>query len=136
MLAAVLMASCGLTGKEILINDLVNQKARMEATANPAKKYEINQELLKRRIQLKDLLVKDVIPSSNIDYDFCIIADVQTDKGMVECYIYSKDIKTIARLVIGESRIDVTGGFGRFFAMLKDYYTMLDVVNATIRIRG
>jgi hypothetical protein len=127
MLAAVLLASCGLTRKQILMNDLVNQKARMEATANPAMKYEINQELLKRRIELKGLLVKDVIPSSNIDYNFCVIADVQTDRGTVECYIYSTDINTIARLVIGESRIDVSGDFGRFFTLLKDYYTMLDI---------
>jgi hypothetical protein len=133
-LITVLLASCGMK-KQILINDLVNQKARMEATGNPAMKYEINQELLKTRIELKDLLVKDVILSSNIDYNFCVIADVQTDRGAVECYIYSTDIKTIAGLVIGESRIDVSGDFGRFFTMLKDYYTMLDIINASIRIR-
>lgn len=136
LFAVIMLASCGLMKKQILIDALVDQKARLDATVNPAMKHEINQDLLKRRVELFGVVVKDVTLSTNIDYNFCVIADVQTGKGMVECYIYSADIKTVSMLVMGKSRIDVSGDFGRFFSLLNDYYTMIEIINASIKIRG
>ena len=136
LFAALMLGSCSLMKKQILIDDLVDQKARIDATVNPAMKYEINQDLLKRRIELSGLVVKDVVLSTNIDYDFCIVVDLQTSKGMIEFYIYSADTKTISELVIGKSRIDVSGDFGKFFSLLNDYYTMIEIVNASIKVKG
>lgn len=136
LIVVILPASCGLFKKEILIEAVVDQKAQMDATENPAMKNMINSELRDRRVQLFDLVVKDVTLSTNIDYDYCVIVDVQTKKGSVECFIYSTDMNTISKLVKGKSRIDASGDFGRFFSLLGDYYTMLEIVNAKIKIKG
>jgi hypothetical protein len=136
LIVVILPASCGLFKKEILIDAVVDQKAQIDATENPAMKNMINSELRDRRVQLFDLVVKDVTLSTNIDYDYCVIVDVQTKKGPVECFIYSTDKDTISKLVKGKSRIDASGDFGRFFSLLGDYYTMLEIVNAKIKIKG
>ncbi|HOD15164.1 MAG: hypothetical protein KBC90_02335 [Spirochaetes bacterium] len=136
IIAAVVVLSCSSFKKAILIDGVVEEKARIEATDNPAMKSLIRDELGKRRIELVGLTVKDVVDSGNIDYDFCVIADVQTQKGMVQCHIYTTDVKTVAKLVKGKSIIDVSGDFGRFFSLLDSYYTRLEVVKASIRIKG
>jgi hypothetical protein len=133
LVAAVPFVSC--IKEPILINGVAGEKARIDAAENPALKYEIRKQLGNRKIQLFDVTVKNVVDSNNIDYDFCVIADVQSNKGTVECYIYSTDVKTIARLVDGKSKVDVSGDFGRFFNLLDDYYTSLDIVDASIVIK-
>jgi hypothetical protein len=135
LVAVIFTASCGLLKKQILIDGVVDEKARMDATENPAMKYVINDQLRERRVELFDMTVKDVIQSTNIDYDFCIIVDMQTRKGTVGCFIYSSDVDTISKLVKGKSRIDASGDFSRFFSLLGDYYTMLEIVKASIKIR-
>ena len=135
MLAAVAAMSCGLFKKPILIDGVATEKAHIDATDNPAMKDLIKEELGKRRIELTGVTVKDVVESNNIDYDYCVIADVQTPQGLVQCQIYSTDAKTVSKLVKGKSVIDVSGDFGRFFSMLDNYYTRLEVVKASIKIK-
>lgn len=136
IMAVVAAPSCSAFKKAILMDDVVGEKARIEATDNPAMKSLIRDELGKRRIELVGLIVKDVVDSNNIDYDYCVIADVQTQKGPVQCHIYTTDVKTVAKLVKGKSIIDASGDFGRFFSLLDSYYTRLEVVKASIRIKG
>jgi hypothetical protein len=135
ILAAVAIASCGLFKQPILIDGVAAEKARIDATDNPALKDLIRTELDKRRIELTGVTVKDVVESNNIDYDYCVIADVQTQKGLVQCQIFTTDAKTVSKLVKGKSVIDATGDFGRFFSMLDNYYTRLEVVRASIKIK-
>ena len=135
MLVAVAAVSCGLFKKPILIDGVVTEKARIDATDNPAMKDLIKEELGKRRIELTGVTVKDVVESNNIDYDYCVIADVQTPQGLVQCQIYSSDAKTVSKLVKGKSVIDASGDFGRFFSMLDSYYTRLEILNATVKIK-
>ena len=135
ILAAVAVASCGLFKKPILIDSVTGEKARIDATDNPAMKDLIRDELGKRRIELTGVTVKDVVESNNIDYDYCVIADVQTPQGAVQCHIYSTDAKTVSKLVKGKSVIDVSGDFGRFFSLLDNYYTRVEVVRASIKIK-
>ncbi len=136
LIAVVLFASCSLLKKQILVEGVIDQKELMDAAENPAMKNVINDALRDRRVQLIDVTVKDVVLSTNIDYDFCVIVDVQTKKGVVECYIYSTDKKTISKLIKGKTRIDAIGDFSRFFSLLSDYYTMIEMTNASIDIRG
>lgn len=135
VLAVIIAApTCAHFRKPVTIDYVVGEKARIDLAENPALKEVIRKDLDSYRIRLEGLTVKNVTVSNNIDYDFCVIADVSTEKGMVECHIYSKDIKRVARLVKGESKIDVTGMFGRFFSLLDDYYTRLEIVQASIRV--
>jgi hypothetical protein len=136
LIAVVLLASCSLFKKQILIDAVIDQKEQMDSAENPAMKNVINDELRGRRVHLVDVTVKDVALSANIDYDFCVIADVQTKKGMVEFYIYSTDRDTISKLAKGKTRIDALGDFSRFFSLLGDYYTMIEIINSTIKIKG
>lgn len=136
ILAAAALLSCGAFKKAILIDGVVEEKTRIDASDNPAMKQQIRDELGNRRIELTGLVVKDVVDSNNIDYDYCVIADVQTQKGAVQCHIYTTDVKTVAKLQKGKSIIDVSGDFGRFFSLLDAYYTRLEIVKASIRIKG
>lgn len=121
--------------KTLYINDAVIQKDKIDKTENPALQEIMKGELTDSLIEIKDLTVKDITASTNIDYDFCVIADVQTDKGKVELYLYSKNIKVISSLVKGKTKIDVTGEFGRFFSMLDDYYTKVEIISAKISVK-
>ena len=135
LLLIAVMATVSCIKEPILIDGVVNEKVRMDLTDNPAMKYIIRDELGNRRVQLFDLMVKDVTESTNIDYNFCVIVDVQTKKGLVECHIFSTDVKTIARLVKGKTKIDAEGDFGRFFSLLDDYYTRLEMLKSSITIK-
>jgi hypothetical protein len=129
------MAAVSCIKEPILIDGVVNEKVRMDQTDNPAMNYIIRDELGKRRVQLFNVTVKNVTESTNIDYDFCVIVDVQTKKGPVECHVYSTDVKTIASLVKGKTKIDAEGDFGRFFSLLDDYYTRLEMLKSSITIK-
>lgn len=127
--------SCSAFKKKISFDDLVKSKAQIDNSGNPAARLIIQQDLGEKIIVIKDVLVKDITISTNIDYDFCIIADLDTTLGRVECFIYTRNIKKISKLVKGETRIDVTGEFGKFFTMLDEYYTKVEIVKASIAIR-
>ena len=135
LLIIAVSAAVSCVKEPILIDGVINEKARMDQSDNPAMKYIINKELGKRRVQLFNATVKEVIDSTNIDYDFCVIVDVQTKKGPVECHIYSTDAKTIASLVKGKTKIDAEGDFGRFFSLIDDYYTRVEMLKSSITIK-
>lgn len=135
--AALLAVSCS---RYYTVEEILVEKEKIDQTQNPAKKflikYELQEEgiLSKNMISLKDVLVKDIVPSMNIDYDFCVLADIETSKGKVECYIYTRNIGRIAKLEKGKTRIDARGQFGRFFTLLDEYYTKIEMVKSTITI--
>ena len=122
------------------LDEVLVEKEKIDKTDNPARKLLLKNELRDQGIltrnlmEIDNLTVKDVIQSSNIDFDFCIISDMRTKKGMVELYIYTKNISRIANLEKGKTRINVTGEFGRFFTLLDEYYTKIEIVNSSIDI--
>lgn len=118
----------------ITLSQALEKKEVIDKTENPARKYLLKNELGENRIELENILVKDIIRSNNIDYDFCVLVDVETPRGPVECYIYTKNIRTLSRLKKGESRIDAIGDFGRFFTMLDDYYTKIEILKARVSL--
>ena len=130
-----LMVSCSYFRGTTTIRDVVNTKTQMDAIDNPAQKLVIKRELMDKIVVINDATVKNIIESTNIDYDFCVIVDVPMDDRKVECYIYSKNIFKISKLEKGKTRIDVKGDFNRFFTMLDDYYTKIEIVNAAIDIK-
>ncbi|MBN2160952.1 MAG: hypothetical protein JW807_16295 [Spirochaetes bacterium] len=125
----------GLLKKPIMIDGVLEQKVRIDTAENPAMKQMIRKELGNRKILLSNVTVKDVVEATNLDYDYCVIVDVPGKKGMVECHVYSNSVKTIAKLVNGRSKIDVDGVFNRFFSLLDDYGTRVEIVNACITIK-
>ncbi|MBN2039021.1 MAG: hypothetical protein JW864_03205 [Spirochaetes bacterium] len=145
------LSSCGTVGfvKNILkerlsVQDTVAYKAEMDQSENPALIFSKTKELQNKRIRIKDIIVNDIVPSSNVDYKFCVIVTVPTNKGNIDCYIYAgagdifpkEDINTISRLKKGVSVITVEGDFSKFFTLLDETYTKIEIVNADINIKG
>ncbi len=124
----------GLLKKPIMIEGVVDEKVRMDGADNPAARHIIKEDLGNRRIEIPELLVKEVTESTNIDYDFCIKADVSTKKGTVECNIYTDDVKTIAKLEKGKTKIEVRGLFGRFFSLPDSHYTRIEIIKSCVKI--
>jgi hypothetical protein len=133
---------------KVNIKEVIAQREKIDSSENPAYRYLISEQLSKKRIEVDDVIVKDIIPSSNIDYNFCIIVGVPYEKGEVECYIYARqfygffygfygkeDIETIAKLVKGKTKIDAVGDFARFFTLLDKTYTKIEIVNAKVTIK-
>lgn len=133
---------------KIDIKEVIALREKIDGSENPAYQHLISEQLSKKRIEVNDVIVKDIVPSSNIDYNFCIIVSVPSEKGEVECYIYARqfygffygfygkeDIETIARLVKGKTRIDAVGNFMRFFTLLDKTYTKIEIVNARVTIK-
>ena len=130
------------------IKEVIALREKIDSSENPAYQHLISEQLSKKRVRINDVVVKDIIPSSNIDYNFCIIVGVPYAKGEVECYIYARqfygffygfygkeDIETVAKLIKGKSRIDAVGDFVRFFTLLDKTYTKIEIVNAKVTIK-
>jgi len=120
--------------KDIQMEQVIIEKEKIDRTDNPAMQLLLRQELGKKIIVLDDVTVKEVTVSSNIDYDFCAIADLTVDGKKIECFIYSKNVNTISKLENNKTRIHVEGDFGRFFTTLDDYYTKIEITEAKIKI--
>jgi len=116
------------------INDLIQYKEKIDHTDNPAEVYIIKADLSSKVISLKGLIVKDIIESTNVDYQFCVVSELQTGKGKIECYIFTKNIRRISHLEKGKTIIDVRGEFNRFFSTLDNYYTKVEIINSSITI--
>ena len=132
---ALALPGCAIFKKKIVMDDVMVKKDQIDQANNPARQLVLKQELGNRCIVLKDLVVKDVTESSNIDYDFCVVVDAPTKKGTVECYVYSKSIKKIAQLDKGKTKIDVSGEFGRFFTSLDTNAVKLEIIKASVTIK-
>jgi len=123
-----------LISDQITINELLTAKESIDNSQNPAEALLLKNKLSKKVLKLKDLTVKDIVNSTNVDYDFCVLADVQSDKGLIECYIYTKNIRRISQLKKGQTIINVKGKFNRYFSMLDNYYTKIEITNSEITI--
>jgi hypothetical protein len=111
----------------------MEKKQEMDSTENPAMRRIIRDDLSNKIVEINNLMVKNVTNSTVIDYDYCVIADSESEGKSIEFYIYSNDITTLSKLKKGESVIDVRGRFGKFFTMLDNYYTKIDILNASIK---
>jgi hypothetical protein len=130
--------SCSTTSffrDQISIKDLLIVKENIDNSKNPAEVLLLKNSLSEKVLILNDITVKDIINSTNVDYDFCVLADYQSEKGPIECYIYTKNIRRISQLKKGVSIISVQGEFKRYFSMLDNYYTKIEITNSTITIK-
>ncbi len=135
-LIVIFLPGCNWFRKNIRMDQLIINKQRIDATQNPARKKQIIEKLKEDKLLIIDnLLVKDVILSNNIDYDFCVISELTVGDKKIECFIYSTDRKKIARLEKGKTRISIKGHFNRFFSILDNYYAKIDIVKAKIKIQ-
>jgi hypothetical protein len=121
--------------KTMTINDLLAAKEQIDLAENPAKKFQIESDLSERFILLSDVVVKDVVPSTDIDYQFYVLAQVSTPKGAVDFYIYSRDNATMALLEKGKTHIRALGDFRRFFKLIDNTYVKVDVGDADISVK-
>lgn len=128
-------SSVSIFREKITIKDLLTTKENIDKSQNPAEILLLKNSLSEKILLLKDVKVKDIINSTNVDYDFCVLADIQSDKGNIECYIYSKNIRRISQLKKGLSVIDVKGEFKRYFSTLDNYYTKIEITNSNITIK-
>ena len=149
LLLLVLVPSCSyirslnrVLKEKITVQETIDKKIEVDNTENPALKFKIVDELTQKRVTIKNAVVKDIIESSNIDYQFCVIVEVPSKKGVVECFIYARDffsikedIDTLSLIRKGETRIDADGDFARFFSLLDQTYTKIEIVNSIITIK-
>jgi len=119
----------------ITINELLTAKEKIDNSSNPAEALLLKNSLSEKILVLNDITVKDIVISTNVDYDFCVLANFQSDKGLIECYIYTKNIKRMSQLQKGKSVISVKGEFKRYFSTLDNYYTKLEITNSDITIK-
>jgi len=132
------LISCSSTSffkEKVTIDQVLSAKETIDKSQNPAEVLLLKNDLSEKIVILEDVHVKDIIVSPNVDYDFCILADLQSEKGPIECHIYTKNIKRISQLVKGVSIISVKGEFKRFFSMLDNYYTKIEITNSNVTIK-
>jgi hypothetical protein len=131
------LTSCSTTflRDEITIKDLIIAKDRIDQTENPAEILLLKNNLSEKILVLNEIAVKDIVNSTNVDYDFCVIAEISSEKGPIECFIYTKNIKRISQLKKGKSIISVKGEFKRYFSMLDNFYTKIEITNSIIKIK-
>lgn len=130
--------SCNSTAilkEQLSMKELLTAKEQIDNSKNPAEVLLLKNNLAEKMLIIPDVTVKDIIISTNVDYDFCVLADIQTEKGLIECYIYSKNIRKISQLKKGESVITAKGEFKRYFSMLDNYYTKIEVTKSDITIK-
>lgn len=128
--------------KRISVQQAIDKKSEMDKSENPAYKLVRLKELAQKRIKIENIKVKDIIPSSNIDYTFCVVVTVDTDKGPIDCHIYAndlyqqEDIRTISKLEKNKTLVDIDGDFKRFFTLLDEAYAKIEIINARIAIQN
>lgn len=120
---------------KVSINELLIAKDKIDKTENPAESFLLRNDLSQKILVIDNIKIKEIIPSTNVDYDFCVVSDVETEKGIVQIHIYTKNVRRISQLKKDESIIDVKGEFSRFFSMLDNYYTKIEIINSSIDIR-
>ena len=119
---------------KITVAEAMKIKDDIDMAVNPAKKSEILTALKKKMIKIDNLKVKRVINSSNIDYEFCVVVEAEYEKGQVECYIYSKEVSTIADIEAGVTSVDCVGDFSKFFTSVEDSFLKIEMTNSNISI--
>ena len=140
--AGMLLSGCSLQFKKyealvrpsISVEDAVANKIEIDATTNPAKKYLLSRELTGKILRVNDALVKDIISSTDVDYQFCVVATVQHEKGAVDIYIYTKDYTAVSKLEKGKTHVSAIGDVRRFFSLLDSSFLKIDMVDSDIVI--
>jgi hypothetical protein len=135
ILTLLLTTSCNFLKKSIKLDKVIDNKAKIDKIENPAQKKIMLKNLSENLIKIKNITVKKIAPSSNIDYDFCVLADMNVKHGKIECYIYTKDLKLLAKLKNNVTKIDVVGHFGKFFTSFDEYYTKIEIIKCKITIK-
>jgi len=138
IILAFFFMSCSTTSlfkDKITISELLSDKETIDNSKNPAEVLLLKKNLSEKILVINDVTVKDIITSTNVDYDFCVVADIQSEKGPIECFIYSRNIRRISQLKKGQSTITVKGEFKRYFSMLDNYYTKIEITNSEIIIK-
>ena len=145
----VFITSCGsvtyvknILKSKLTVQEIVDLKEEMDKKDNPAFIFENTQKLKKTRVHIDNIKVKDIVSSTNVDYKFCVIVTVPTTKGDIDCYVYSgtddifpeEDTKTISKLQKGITPVDIKGDFSKFFTLLDETFTKVEIVNASIDI--
>lgn len=120
--------------RTLTIEDAIMEKQQLDLVDNPAKKDQIEKDLATCRIKAEDLKVREILVSTDIDYGFCVIAEYQSPKGLIDFYIYSKDNSTIAKLEKGKSKINIKGNFRRFFKLIDNTWFKIDTTDTDIDI--
>lgn len=133
-LSCSMLQEFSLFTKKIDLKQLVAVKEEIDKSDNPAKKYLLLEELKENEIILKNITVDDIDVSQSIDYDFSIIASVNSEKGKIRCIIYTKNVKQISEIKKGITKIDVKGKFSRFFSLLDEFYTTVEITKSKIHI--
>jgi len=128
------LSGCSLMPK-IKIEDVIAEKEAIDKMDNPAMQYRMLNDIHNKKILINGIVVKNVVESSRVDYNFCVLADIKVENKDVECHIYSHSINTISRLEKSKTVIDVSGTFERFFSTLDRYYTKLEIIDASIKIK-
>jgi hypothetical protein len=137
LITLLILPSCATTSifkEKIDLNQLLKAKNKIDSSDNAARQLLLKNDLTNKILVLNRIKVKDIIPSTNVDYDFCVISDIDSPDGKIELYIYTKNIRALSRLDKGESVISVEGEFSRFFTMLDDYYVKIDIINSRIKV--
>jgi hypothetical protein len=120
--------------EKINLKQLVAEKEEIDKSNNPAKKLLLLEELKEKEVVLKNIIVDDIVPSQNIDYDFSIVASVNSVKGKIRCIIYTKNLTKVSELDKGKTKINVHGKFSRFFSLLDEFYTTVEIIQSKIHI--
>ena len=150
----IFLSSCGsitfitnFLKERLSVQDVVNWKVDMDNSENPAYTSRMEKRLKSKRIRIEKIKIKDIIDSktvvsTNVDYKFCIVVSVPTNKGDIDCYVYAgtgdifpvEDLKTISILKKGVTIVNIEGDFSKFFTLLDETYTKIEIVNANIDI--
>ncbi len=137
VILTISLLSCGSVSvfrEKITIKDLLTTKENIDNSKNPAEILLLKNNLSEKILILNEVKVKDIINSTNVDYDFCVLADIQSEKGNIECFIYTKNLKRVSQLKKGISIINVKGEFKRYFSTLDNYYTKIEITNSNITV--
>ncbi|MBN1501881.1 MAG: hypothetical protein JW982_17120 [Spirochaetes bacterium] len=118
--------------KSYTLNEIVAINEKIINAENIAEKKVYSQTLNNSIVEIEKAVVKNIVESQNVDYDFCVVADVENEKGKIQINIFSKNIKVISQLKSGESVIKVIGEFGRMYKLFDDYYLKIDIQDAAI----
>lgn len=140
LLVLIVLAACSpryyekIYKKTYVVADVVEINEKIKKAENPAQKKLFDDRLKEGLISIESILVKDVVESQIVDYNFCVVGEYNTEFGVVECYIYSKNLKKIAALENGKTKIEVLGKFNRMYKLLDDVYLKIDIVESAIKI--
>lgn len=116
------------------VDEIVEINEKLLNSRNIAQKKLYEDRLQDGLVKIDKVTVKSIIDSQNVDYDFCIVSEYKSKKGIVECFIYTKSISTIAKLEEGKSQISVLGNFERMYKLLDDIYLKVDITESAVRI--